>query len=187
MNNSSSTAIARIFAHVTQDLLQKTTKHKYHVSSTIMQIPNVKLGGDISSFVTFYGDYNGLLVLNFEGAAALEIVNSSLLGMGLGEADLPKNFSSDEVRNNIGELTNQIIGAIRSNLQHKFDVAAKANIPAVVPIKLAIGITVETKGQVDMECMRVVFTTPSNNRFYMEITIEPMVWRSITDGKDIAF
>jgi CheY-specific phosphatase CheX len=187
MSRSSSSNVARIFAHVTQDLLQKTTKKKFHVSATILEIPNIKLSGDIASFVTFYGDYNGLLVFNFEGPAALEVVTGLLLGMGLTDADLPKSFSSDEVRNNIGEFTNQVIGAIRSTIQHKYDIAAKANIPAVVPIKLPLGITVETKGQNDMECVRVVFTTISNNRFSMELAIEPTIWRNISDGKEVSF
>ncbi len=180
---SSSSSIAKIFAHVIQELLQKTTGKKFHISTTIMQIPSIKLSGDISSFVTYYGDYNGLMVLNFEGAAALEVVNSMLLGMGLGEEDLPKHFSSDEVRNNIGEFTNQVIGKIRSTIQLKYDVAAKANIPAVVPITVPLSITMATKGQSEMDCLRIIFTTENNNRFHMELAIEPMAWQPLLDGK----
>jgi CheY-specific phosphatase CheX len=183
MSKTSSSAIAKIFAHVIQELLQKTTGKKFHISTTILQIPNIKLSGDISSFVTFYGDYNGLMVFNFEGAAALEVVNSMLLGMGLGEEDLPKHSTSDEVRNNIGEFTNQSIGKIRSTIQLKYDIAAKANIPAVVPITVPLSITMETKGHSDMDCIRIVFTTEKNNRFHMELAIEPMVWQPLMDSK----
>lgn len=184
LQKTSSSGIARLFAQVLQELLQKTTGKRFHISTTIMQIPGIKLSGDISSFVTFYGDYNGLLVFNFEGKAALEVVNSMLLGMGLGEEDLPTNFTSDEVRNNIGEITNQGIGKIRSVIQQKYDIAAKANIPAVVPINVPLDLSMETKGHSDMECIRVVFTTEKNNRFYMELALEPMLWKTLDETAD---
>ena len=181
---TSSTAIARLFATIIQDLFQKTAGKKFHISSTIMQIPGIKLSGDISAFVTFYGDYNGLMVLNFEGPAALEVVRSMLLGMGLGEEDLPTSHTSDEVRNNVGELTNQAIGKVRSVIQQKYDITAKANIPAVVPITVPLDLTMETKGHSETECLRVVFTTEKNNRFYMELALEPMLWRPLNEADD---
>ncbi len=184
LNKTSSSAIARLFAQIIQDLLQKTTGKKFHISNTIMQIPGIKLSGDIASFVTFYGDYNGLMVFNFEGPAALEVVREMLQGMGLGEEDLPRLHTSDEVRNNIGELTNQAIGKVRSVIQQKYDIAAKANIPAVVPITVPLELTMETKGNAEMESLRVVFTTETNNRFYMELAIEPMLWRPLNDPAD---
>ncbi|MBI5178549.1 MAG: DUF3334 family protein [Nitrospinae bacterium] len=182
LSKTSSSGIAKLFAHVVQDLLQKTTGKKFHISTTIMQIPNIKLSGDISAFVTYYGDYNGLMVFNFEGPAALEVVRSMLSGMGLGEEDLPKNHTSDEVRNNVGEFTNQAIGKIRSTIQLKYDIAAKANIPAVVPITVPLSITMETKGHTEMECIRIVFTTEQNNRFHMELAMEPMSWHSLHEA-----
>lgn len=184
LHKTSSSAIARLFATIIQDLLQKTAGKKFHISNTIMQIPGIKLSGDISSFVTFYGDYNGLMVLNFEGPAALEVVRSMLLGMGLGEEDLPTSHTSDEVRNNVGELTNQAIGKVRSIIQQKYDIAAKANIPAVVPITVPLELTMETKGNAEMEALRVVFTTEKNNRFYMELALEPMLWRPLNEPGD---
>ncbi|MBI3795230.1 MAG: DUF3334 family protein [Nitrospinae bacterium] len=181
LKDTSTSFATRIFAEVTQELLQKTTGKKFHISGTIIQIPCVKLSGDIASFVTFYGDYSGLMVLNFESQAALETVRAMLAGMGLGEEDMPTSATSDDVRNNVGELTNQAIGKIRSVIQHKYDVMAKANIPATVPVKVPLELSMETKGHSEMECMRVVFITEGNNRFYMELALEPMLWTPLSE------
>lgn len=163
----------RLFSASIRDLIQNSTGKPIHVSKSAMQVTGVQISGDIGAFVSFRGDYSGIMVFNFEGPAALEIVSDSLLRLGLPQEDVPTHHGSDEVRNNIGELLNQVIGRCRSQIEEKFDLSAKANIPAVVPISVPIALSMVTKETTALECVRVPFTTAKRNRFYMELALEP--------------
>lgn len=164
----------KIFSRSIRDLVQGSTGVKVAVSKTAMQISGIQITGDIGAFVAFKGDYSGILVLNFEGEAALEIVTGYLTTLGLGAEDIPTIFRSDDVRNNIGEITNQIIGKCRTQVQDILDLTARANIPAVVPITVPIGLSMVAKEGNELECIRVSFTTEKRNKFYMELALEPM-------------
>ncbi|VAX16706.1 hypothetical protein MNBD_NITROSPINAE02-1628 [hydrothermal vent metagenome] len=163
----------RIFSVSIRDLIQNATGKPIHVSKSAMQVRGVQISGDIGAFVSFSGDYSGIMVFNFDGPAALEIVSNSLLRLGLPQEDVPTHSGSDEVRNNIGELLNQVIGRCRSQVEEKFDLSAKANIPAVVPISVPISLTMVTKDTTSLECVRVPFSTSKRNKFYMELALEP--------------
>ncbi len=124
------------------------------------------IAGDIGSFVSFKRDYNGILIMNFSGDAAVEIVSAYLKTMGMPEEDIPKNHTSDDVRNNIGEVVNQIIGKCRHLIQERYDLSAKSNIPAVVPITTPIGLTLESAHTEGQECVRISMSTPSKTVLY---------------------
>ncbi len=176
MNQETSTLdFVKIFTRSIRELIQGSSGVKLHVSKTAMQIQGISITGDIGAFVSFNGDYNGIMILNFEGEAALEIVAGYLTKLGLGPEDIPRIFQNDEVRNNIGEITNQIIGKCRTQVQDLIDLSARANIPAVVPISVPIGLSMDTKGSSSLECVRVAFTTEKRNKFHMELALEPMV------------
>lgn len=175
LTSTSTLEFAKLFARATRDVIQSTTGQKIEVSKTAMGISGIQIMGEIGTFVAFKGDYSGIMVLNFEGGAALEIVVSSLIKMGLPEEDTPKHHSSDDVIGSMGELANQVVGRCRSLVEEKFDLSASAHIPSVVPIGVPIALTMITKNPSQMECIRVSFTTEKRNKFYMEIALEPML------------
>lgn len=171
--NNSTLEFVKLFSAGVKDIIQRSTGKKIHVSRTAMKVNGVQVAGRIGAFVAFHGDYNGIMILNFEGDAALEIVGDSLLNMGLPEEDVPKHVGSDEARQNIGELMNQCVGKCRSLVHEKYDLSSFANIPAVVPITFSIALTMASKDPRDFECVRVSFTTEKRNKFHMELAIEP--------------
>jgi len=172
MHQSSVIEFGSIFSKATKDIIKISTGLNIHISSTFQSVPNIMIAGDIGSFVSFKGDYNGIMVMNFSGESALEIVQSYLKMMGMPEQDIPVNYTSDDVRSNIGEIVNQIIGKSRQMVQNKYDLASKANIPAVVPITTPIGLMLETAQMETHECLRISLSTPSTNRFYIELSLE---------------
>lgn len=174
MAKSSLIEISTYFVKATQEIIETSTGLKISVSNTFQGISNVKIAGEIGSFISFKGDYNGILIMNFSGNAALEIVRANLKKMGLPDSDIPTHFTSDDVRNNIGEIVNQITGKSRRLIQQRYDLASSANIPAVVPITSPIGLLLETAHTEKQECIRACLSTPSSNRFYIELSMEPL-------------
>jgi len=170
---TSTLEFVKLFSAGVKNIIERSTGKNVHVSRTAMKVSGVQVAGRIGAFVAFNGDYNGIMILNFEGDAALEIVGDSLLNMGLQEEDVPKHVGSDEVRQNIGELTNQCVGKCRSMVEEKYDLSSFANIPAVVPITVSISLTMVSKEPANLECVRVCFTTEKRNKFYMELALEP--------------
>jgi CheY-specific phosphatase CheX len=164
----------KLFSRSIKSLIGNSTGISLHVAKSAIRISGIQMLGDISTFVAFKGDYSGIMILNFEGNAALELVGGYLTTLGLGEEDIPKHFANDDVRNNIGEMTNQLIGRCRTSVEEAYDLSAKANIPAVVPITVPIALGMMTTEANRLDCVRVSFTTPKRNRFYMELGLEPM-------------
>ncbi|MBI5813991.1 MAG: DUF3334 family protein [Nitrospinae bacterium] len=175
MAKTSTLDFVRVFSTGVRDLVQGQTGKAVQVSKSAMHVTGIQITGDIGAFVTFNGDYSGIMVLNFEGGAALEIVQDTLSRLGLPKEDIPTHFSNDEVRNNIGEFCNQAVGRCRTMIQDKFDLSARANIPAVVPITVPIALSMVAKEPKDMECVRISFTTVKRNKFYMELAFEPFL------------
>ncbi len=79
---------------------------------------------------------------------------------------------ADDVRNSIGELVNHIIGNVRAKIQEEYDLSAKATIPAVIPISTPIGLFFKSSISEGHACVRLVFRTPGNHRFHLELTME---------------
>jgi len=175
LDKTSTLEFVKVFSAAVRDLMQGQTGKPVQVSKTAMHITGIQMTGDIGAFVTFNGDYSGIMVLNFEGATALELVQDTLSRLGLPKEDIPTHHSNEEVRNNIGEFTNQAIGKCRTMIQDKFDLSARANIPAVVPITVPISLSMVAKDPKDLEYVRVSFTTMKRNKFYMELALEPIL------------
>lgn len=173
IDRTSTLDFVKLFTRGVMDIIRRSAGFDIHVSRSAMQVDGVQITGDIGAFVAFSGDYSGIMILNFNGDAAVEVVGASLRNMGLPEEDIPQYAGSDEVRQNIGELTNQCVGKGRSLIQDKFDLSASANIPAVVPITVPISLTMVSKEPKNFECVRVSFTTPKRHKFYLELAIEP--------------
>ncbi|GAG85705.1 unnamed protein product, partial [marine sediment metagenome] len=63
-------AISKILLKTAKNTLKTGTLQDVTYSPTIQKIPKVSMKPDMTCFVQFNGDYNGLLVINFTGSAA---------------------------------------------------------------------------------------------------------------------
>ncbi|MBF0279397.1 MAG: DUF3334 family protein [SAR324 cluster bacterium] len=176
MSETSILLVAEIFKKSIQEVIARSCNLDVPAAKTAQIIPNVGISKEIGSFVSFDGDYSGLMVLNFEGEAALEIVTTSLKVMGMPAEDIPSHYLSDDVVNTIGELTNHIIGKARTTMQSTYDLTAHSNIPAVVPVTAPIGLVFKAATLDGNSCVRIVFRTPQNHHFHMEMTTEPSLF-----------
>ena len=170
---------SKIFCLATKKTLEKGTKKEIKFSSTVQKIQKVSLRPELGCFVQFTGDYNGLVILNFSSEAALELYRNYMLTMGLPEAELTNNATSNEVVDTMGELTNQIMGRAMQMVEAKYDLTAKFGQPKAVYLNNAITLSLETtSGGIKMspesqygDNRRIVFKI-DNSRFHMEIAME---------------
>lgn len=171
-NNTSVLDLANLFAKAVQEV----TKNFCHLDITVGKnaqfLSTIQISEDLGAFVSFNGNYSGLMVMNFEGEAALELVNASLTAMGMPEEELSSHYMSDDVRNSIGELVNHIIGNVRAKIQEEYDLSANATIPAVLPVSIPIGLFFKSTISEGHSCVRLVFRTPGSFRFHLELSME---------------
>lgn len=160
--------VAGLFGHATKLTLEKSTKKTIKFSQTFQAIPKVRLKPDLGSFVIFSGDYNGLIVMNFTAAAAMDLYRYYMTTMGLPESELAKDSTSNEVIDTMGEMTNQIMGRAMRMVESKFDLSANCGQPKALALNNAITLTPDLDFQ---DNRRIVFSINSN-RFQMELALE---------------
>lgn len=173
--NTSVLDIAQLFGETVRDVISRSSGLEVVMSKTVQIVPTVRLSEDIGAFVSFFGNYHGLMALNFQGAAALEIVSTTLRKMGMDDEEIPTHPEAEDVRNAVGELTNHCIGVARIGMQKRYDLSADASIPAVVPLAGLYRLELKAVMRRDDPCVRVMFTTPGHNRFHMELCVESML------------
>lgn len=174
MNSSDSTilSISALFAKAVQEVIQNFCQLEVVIGQNAQFLSTIQISEDLGAFVSFHGNYSGLMVMNFEGDAALELVVSSMRAMGMPDDEIPTHYMADDVRNSIGELVNHIIGSVRAKIQDEYDLSAQATIPAVIPVSIPIGLFFKSTVGEGQSCVRLVFRTPGNHRFHLELTIE---------------
>lgn len=179
--SSSILIVGKIFSNAAKEVIQAASGVEIQVSPTVQRIKNVQITKDLGAFVSFAGDYNGIMVVNFDGEAALEIAQEYLKTMGLTDDDIPSHYHSDDVRSQVGELVNQIIGKGRQQVQDKFNLVAKSNTPAVVPVTIPIGLVLESSELQINDCLRISFSTGKMHRFHIEISMENSEFIKLVD------
>lgn len=179
--SSSILIVGKIFSNAARDIIQTASGVDIQVSQTVQRIKNVQITKDLGAFVSFAGDYNGIMVMNFDGEAALEIAQEYLRMMGMPDSDIPSHHHSDDVRSQVGEIVNQIIGKGRQQVQDKFNLVAKSNTPAVVPVTIPIGLVLESSELQINDCLRISFSTKKMHRFHMEISMENSEFIKLVD------
>ena len=92
-----------------QEVLKSSCKLDVVIRKSAQLLSTIQISEDMGAFVSFTGNYSGLMVLNFEREAALEIVRSSMQAMGLPEDEIPTHYMADDVRSSIGEFVNHVI------------------------------------------------------------------------------
>ncbi|MGV1099234.1 DUF3334 family protein [Thiovibrio sp. JS02] len=160
--------VAELFCQATKKTLEKSTKKEIKYSKTIQIIPDVGLKPDIGCFVQFSGDYSGLAIINFSAAAAMDLYRSYMLAMGLPEGDLAKEFTSVDVVDTIGEMTNQIMGKAMQMVESKFELTSYIGQPKALALNTAITLTPDLDYK---DSRRLVFSLDTN-RFHMEMSLE---------------
>jgi len=167
--------VANIFSQATKKTLDKGTKKTIKYSKTILAIPKVSLKPEIGCFVLFNGDYNGLVVMNFSAAAAMDLYTSYMTSMGLPESELAKDYTSNEVVDTMGEMTNQIMGRSMSMVESKFDLSSFFGQPKSLSLTSAITLTPDLNYQ---DNRRISFAI-GTHKFYMELALEKVKFISI--------
>lgn len=152
-------------------VLHVATQTKIHYSAMVQRITKIGLKPDIGCFVLFDGGFSGLVVLNFSGAAALEIYEKYMLSMGMPKSELASAFTSDEVSNILGELMNQIVGDFTGKVRRELQTNITQNQPKMLVLNKQVMLSVDTP--LDRpEIRRVSFFTENNNIFYLELAID---------------
>ncbi len=160
--------ISKIFLTTAQATLDATTKQEITYSSTIQRIPKISMKPDLTCFVQFNGDYNGLVVLNFSGDAAFEIYKSYMKAMGMPKEELASTVASPEVSDAIGEITNQIMGHLVKEIEDKFNLNAVFGQPKALTLNSAITLVIDSDYR---ENRRLSFKI-GNYSFRAEIAME---------------
>lgn len=160
--------VANIFSQATKKTLDKGTKKTIKYSKTIQAIPKVSLKPEIGCFVLFNGDYNGLVVMNFSAAAAMDLYTSYMTSMGLPESELAKDYTSNEVVDTMGEMTNQIMGRSMRMVESKYYLSSFFGQPKSLALTSAITLTPD----LDYQDNRRISFTIGTNKFYMELALE---------------
>ncbi|MEA2082763.1 MAG: DUF3334 family protein [Thermodesulfobacteriota bacterium] len=169
--------ISGIFCQATKKTLEKSTKKLIKYSDTIQSIPKISLKPELGCFVQFNGDYNGLIVINFTADAAMNIYRNYMITMGLPEGDLAKNFTSSEVVDTMGEMTNQVMGRAMRMIESKYGLCSSFGQPKSLALNNAITLTPELRYS---DNRRMVFTIETG-RFTIELSMEKTEFISLNE------
>ncbi len=171
MSKNSINEISKIFCNSVKEIIETNTGSTINFSTTALKISTTFLKPDIGCFMQFYGDFSGLVIINFSGEAALEIYQKYMLNIGMNKESLTDNFNSPEVTDSLGEIINQIGGSVRREIEKKFKLSVKNNQPKAISISNSILISISsdlTKPQ----CRRISFKTEGQKSFHVEIAME---------------
>ncbi len=160
--------VANTFGQAIKTTLEKGTNRKVSYSKTFQAIPRVRLKPEVGCFVPFAGDYNGLVVINFSSAAAMDLYSSYMSAMGLPESELAKEYTSNEVIDTMGEMTNQVMGRAMSMIKSKFDLTAFCGQPKALALNSSITLTPDMD---NLDNRRVSFSVGFSS-FQMELAME---------------
>jgi CheY-specific phosphatase CheX len=160
--------VAGIICKATKHVLESSTRKKVNYSSTLQAIPQITMKPELGCFVQFTGDYNGLMVVNLSGDTALSLYCNYMLTMGLPEEELAKNFTSHDVADSIGEMTNQIMGLTMRMIQDKFNLTSFCGQPKALALMQPITLVLNTG---DLDNRRLVFNM-ERHQFNIELAME---------------
>ncbi|MEA2102003.1 MAG: DUF3334 family protein [Thermodesulfobacteriota bacterium] len=163
--------VLKILTLSVKQVLDAATRTEITYSPVIQKINKTCLQPDIGCFVLFDGGFSGLVIINFSQAAAMELYHDYMTSMGMPEEELATLFTSDDVSNVLGELTNQIIGNFQVEVKRKLRTSIKQNQPKMIVVNKDIMISINTP--IDKpQYRKVSFETANHRPFYVEIAME---------------
>lgn len=136
--------ISKIFLKTAQHTLETSTKQEITYAKTIQKTPKVSMKPDLTCFVQFNGDYNGLVVMNFSADAAFEIYKKYMLAMGMPKEELAHTVASPEVTDTIGEITNQIMGQLIKDIEEEYELNAVFGQPKALTLNSSITLVIDS-------------------------------------------
>jgi CheY-specific phosphatase CheX len=160
--------ISKIFLATACQTLESSTGQEVTHSATIQKIPKVSMKPDLTSFVQFNGDYNGLVVMNFSASAAFEIYKSYMTKMGMPKEELAASIEAPEVTDTIGEITNQVMGGLIRSVEETYDLNAVFGQPKALTLNSAITLVIDS----DYGENRRLSLKIGNYSFRIEIVME---------------
>lgn len=160
--------ISKILLKTLQNTLETSTRQKVKYSSTIQKTPKVSMKPDLTCFVQFNGDYNGLVVINFTGDAAFEIYKSYMNSMGMPEEETAATYADPDVSDTIGEITNQIMGQMIKDVEDAYNINAVFGQPKALTLNSSITLVIDSDYR---ENRRLSFKV-GNYSFRVEIAME---------------
>lgn len=167
--------ISRIFLKTAQHTLESSTRREVTYATTIQKTPKVSMKPDLTCFVQFNGDYNGLVVINFSAEAAFEIYKSYMIAMGMPKDELASTVASPEVSDTIGEVTNQLMGQLVKDIETTYQLNAVFGQPKALTINSSITLLIDSDYR---ENRRLSFKI-GNYSFRIEIAMEHTEFISI--------
>ena len=136
--------ISKIFLETARHTLETSTRQEVTYSSTIQKTPKVSMKPDLTCFVQFNGDYNGLVVMNFSADAAFAIYKSYMKAMGMPKEELATSVASPEVTDTIGEITNQVMGHLTKDIEEKYNLIAVFGQPKALTLNSSITLVIDS-------------------------------------------
>ncbi|TYT75755.1 DUF3334 family protein [Desulfobotulus mexicanus] len=167
-NLSTIDQIALILCKATRHVLESSTKLPIKYSTTFQEIPKVTMKPEIGCFVQFTGDYNGLVVMNFSAGASMELYSKYMTRMGIPEDELARDYTSNEVADSIGEMTNQIMGLLMRTVEDKFQLSSFCGQPKALALNSAITLILDCDYR---DNRRMVFHV-DGKKFHIELALE---------------
>ncbi|MBE1274379.1 DUF3334 family protein [Enterovibrio baiacu] len=152
-------------------VLTKATDSQVHHSAMVQKITKTSLKPDFGCFVLFDGGFSGLVVINFDAKAALELYTKYMSHMGIPKEELATLHTSDEVADVLGELMNQIVGDFTGKIKRSLHTNITQNQPKMMAINKNINVTVDSNIE-RPQARRVSFDTEDHNIFYLELSME---------------
>jgi len=162
--------LCRMIILATKEVLENNTQKAIHYAKTVQMVPSVHLRPDIGCFVQFDGDYQGLMIMNFSGAAALSLYQGYMITMGMPADELAQEWTSDEVIDSVGEFVNQIIGQFRMRIEQSFGLTSQNSQPKAIGINESVTLSIGPASG-DEEYRRISFKV-DNLPFQTELALE---------------
>lgn len=161
-------------------VLAAATQSGIRYSGMVQRITKTCLKPDIGCFVLFDGGFAGLVVINFSAAAAMELYEKYMLGMGMSRNELAASHTADDVGNVMGELMNQIVGDFTGKVGRELQTHITQNQPKMLVINKQVILRVDTNLD-QPEARRVTFYTGGNNIFYLELAVDRTEFIKLND------
>ena len=163
--------ILLVLCNSMKSVLSSATGRTVNYSGMVQKINKTCLKPDIGCFVLFDGGFSGLVILNFNANAALELYTDYMVNMGLPKDELATTHTADEVSDVMGELMNQMVGDFTGVIGHELHTSITQNQPKMLTINKQVLLSIDTN--LDRpQARRVTFTTASNNIFYLELAMD---------------
>ena len=160
--------VSVILCKACRDVVSSCTGMQVSYAETLQIVPKVSLSPDLGCFVTIGGDYRGLVVFNFTSRSAMRIYKNYMTTMGINEASLASDYTSVEVADAIGEVSNQITGAFLRQTQEAYQLTASCGQPKALAVNSQISLIIESSCS---EHRRMSFCI-GNDRFSVELALE---------------